>query len=191
MQDTFFKIRQIAALVVFIVVLSLMGMITGKPLMTLAYAGFFLLMSAVVFFTLRKKQRHFEVVHKDNRLFKKILAVILGLAGLITPLLVAQYSSVIALPAEMSGTMVVLLMLGLGILFGVLIGLTLFFINREKGSLGTTILGFVIFLIMAIIPGLLMSKVEMKPMAIGSVYYVVVAELVLVYNAIMLYVAKE
>lgn len=191
MQDTFFKIRQIAALVVFIVVLSLMGMITGKPLMTLAYAGFFLLMSAVVFFTLRKKQRHFEVVHKDNRLFRKILAVILGLAGLITPLLVAQYSSVIALPAEMSGTMVVLLMLGLGILFGVLIGLTLFFINREKGSLGTTILGFVIFLIMALIPGLLMSRVDISPMAIGSVYYVVMAELVLVYNAFVLFGSKE
>lgn len=191
MQDTFFKIRQIVAWVVFVVVLSLMGMITGNPLMTLAYAGFFVLMSAVVLFMLRKRQRHFEVAHKDNSLVRKILAGILGLAGIITPLLVAKYSSVISLPETMSEATMVLLMLGLGILFGVLIGLTLFFINREKGSVGTTILGFIIFLIMAIIPGLLMSRVDISPMAIGSVYYVVMAELVLIYNSIVLFTATE
>lgn len=191
MQDTFFKIRQIVAWVVFIVVLSLMGMITGNPLMTLAYAGFFVLMSAVVLYMLRKRQRHFEVVYKDNRLFRKILAGILAFAGILTPLFIAKYTSVITLPAGTSEMMVVLLMLGLGILFAVLIALTLYLINRGKGGVGTTILGFGVFLIMALIPGLLMSRVDISPMAIGSVYYVAMAELVLIYNALMLFGATE
>jgi hypothetical protein len=38
MHDTLFKIKQIAGLVFFIAILSTMGMITGRPVMMLAYA---------------------------------------------------------------------------------------------------------------------------------------------------------
>jgi len=41
MSDLWFKIKQIITLVVFVAVLSLLGMISGRPIMIVAYGVFF------------------------------------------------------------------------------------------------------------------------------------------------------
>jgi len=191
MYDTIFKIKQIASLVIFIFVLSLMGMITGRPIMILAYAGFFLLMGVVVYLTLRKRQRHFEVVQSQSKTFRMVLAAVLMLLAIISPLMIALRSSVINLPDEMMMSSVILLMLGSSILFIALVLATVYFVNRKSSTSMQRILGYALFVIAALIPGILISRVDNTPMGIGSVYYVAMAVLILAYNAMGLYCNQE
>ena len=183
MKDTFFKIKQIASLVIFIAVLSVMGMITGRPVMMLAYAGVFLLMSLIIYLILKNRQRHFEVISKPNTILKTVVAAILMLLAIITPVLIALRSSVINLPESMTAGAVVGIMLGVTIVFIALVLLTIYLINVKGYSVTNRSIGYVSFIVAAILPGLLMSRVDRSTMSIGSVYYVAMAVLILAYNA--------
>lgn len=191
MHDTLFKIKQIAGLVIFIVVLSTMGMITGRPVMMLAYAAFFLLISVVVYFSLKNNQRHFEVTQRSNKTFRRVLAAILMVLAIVAPLLIALRTSVINLPESLSTGVVVPMMLGLSILFIIMVLATVFLINRKGTTLANRAVGYIVFIIASIIPGVLMSRVDSTTMGIGSVYYVAMAVLILAYNAFGLYFNQE
>ncbi|MCB5265474.1 MAG: hypothetical protein PHT37_08695 [Candidatus Cloacimonetes bacterium] len=191
MKDTFFKIKQIAGLVVFIAVLSVMGMITGKPVMMLAYAGFFLLMSLIVYLTLRKHQRHFEVVSKSQKTVKTILAAILILLAIIAPVLIALNSSVINLPESFTTGAAVGIMLAVSLVFIALVLLAVYMINIKGHSVANRAIGYISFLIAAMLPGILMSTVDRSTMSMGSVYYVAMAVLILAYNARSLFCYQD
>lgn len=191
MHDTLFKIKQIAGLVFFIAVLSTMGMITGRPIMMLAYAAFFLVMSGVVYLTLRNNQRHFEVKQRSNKTLRQIVAAILMLLAIVAPLFLALRSSIINLPADMSLSTVIPMMLGLSILFIVMVLATVILINRKGNTLANRAIGYLVFVVASIIPGLLMSTVDSTTMGIGSVYYVAMAVLILAYNAFGLFFNQE
>lgn len=190
MKDTFFKIKQIVGLVIFIAVLSVMGMITGRPVMMLAYAGFFLLMSLIVYLTLRRHQRHFEVEAKSSKTVRMVGAIILMLLAIVAPMLIALRSNVINLPDMTVGT-IVGLMLGVTIVFIVLVLLALYLINSKGHTLSNRIIGYISYIIASMIPGILMSFVDRTPMGIGSVYYVAMAVLILAYNARSLYCKQD
>ena len=191
MKDTFFKIKQIAGLVVFIAVLSIMGMITGNPVMMLAYAGFFLLMSLIVYLTLRKHQRHFEVVSKSQKTVKTILAAILILLAIIAPVLIALNSSVINLPESFTTGAAVGIMLAVSLVFIALVLLAVYMINIKGHSVANRAIGYISFLIAAMLPGILMSSVDRSTMSMGSVYYVAMAVLILAYNARSLFCYQD
>lgn len=183
MKDTFFKIKQIAWLVIFIAILSVMGMITGKPIMMLAYAGFFLLMSFVVYLTLRNSQRHFETVSKPNKNLRIIVAAILMLLAIIAPMLIALRTNVINLPISLTAGAVIGIMLGVTLVFIALVLLAVYLINVKGYSLANRTIGYISFLVAAMLPGILMSNVDRSTMGMGSVYYVAMAVLILAYNA--------
>jgi len=191
MHDTLFKIKQIAGLVFFIAILSTMGMITGRPVMMLAYAVFFLVMSLVVYLTLRNNQRHFEVTRSSNTIFRKVLAAVLMLLAIVTPLFIALRSNVINLPDEMSIGLVVPMMLGLSVLFIAMVLATVVLINRKGNTFANRAIGYIVFIVASMIPGLLTSQVDSTTMGIGSVYYVTMAVLILAYNAFGLFFNQE
>ncbi|MDD3523587.1 MAG: hypothetical protein RBQ67_01700 [Candidatus Cloacimonadaceae bacterium] len=191
MHDTLFKIKQIAGLVFFIAILSTMGMITGRPVMMLAYAVFFLVMSLVVYLTLRNNQRHFEVTRSSNTIFRKVLAAVLMLLAIVTPLFIALRSNVINLPDEMSIGLVVPMMLGLSVLFIAMVLATVVLINRKGNTFANRAIGYIVFIVASMIPGLLTSQVDSTTMGIGSVYYVAMAVLILAYNAFGLFFNQE
>lgn len=191
MHDTLFKIKQIAGLVFFIAILSTMGMITGRPVMMLAYAVFFLVMSLVVYLTLRNNQRHFEVTRSSNTIFRKVLAAVLMLLAIVAPLFIALRSNVINLPDEMSIGLVVPMMLGLSVLFIAMVLATVVLINRKGNTFANRAIGYIVFIVASMIPGLLTSKVDSTTMGIGSVYYVAMAVLILAYNAFGLFFNQE
>ncbi|MDD2210500.1 MAG: hypothetical protein PHY41_04815 [Candidatus Cloacimonetes bacterium] len=191
MHDKLFKFKQIAGLVFFIAVLSTMGMITGRPVMMLVYAAFFLALSFVVYLTLKNNQRHFEVSQRSNKTFRKVLAGILMLLAIASPLFITLRTSVINLPESMSVGVVIPLMLGLSILFIALVLTTVVLINRKGTTLANRAIGYIVFVIASIIPGILMSRVDSTTMGIGSVYYVSMAVLILAYNAMGLYFSEE
>ncbi len=191
MHDTLFKIKQIAGLVFFIAILSTMGMITGRPVMMLAYAVFFLVISLVVYLTLRNNQRHFEVTRSSNTIFRKVLAAVLMLLAIVAPLFIALRSNVINLPDEMSIGLVVPMMLGLSVLFIAMVLATVVLINRKGNTFANRAIGYIVFIVASMIPGLLTSQVDSTTMGIGSVYYVAMAVLILAYNAFGLFFNQE
>jgi len=191
MSNNLYKIKQIVGLIIFIAVLSAMGMITGRPVMMLAYAGFFLAMSAIIYLTLKNHQRHFEVVNKSNKTAKSILAAILMIIAIILPMIIALRSSIINLPHSLTMGSVVGLMLGLTIVFIALVLLALYMINSKGHDLKNRIIGYLSFALAAVIPGALMQSVDRTTMGIGSVYYVAMAVLILVYNSRSLFCSQE
>lgn len=193
MSDKLHKAGQIISVIVFIAVLSVMGMITGRPIMMLAYGGFFLLMSLIIYLSLNRQTKVRHETSSDNKsfIFRKVLSAILMIVAIIAPLIIALRSEVISLPADISQGKVVGIMLSITILFIVLVLLSIFMINDRGSSFVNRFIGYVIFIIAAAFPGLLMSTVDRTTMGIGSVYYVAMAVLILAYNARSLYCVKE
>ncbi|MDD3236006.1 MAG: hypothetical protein PHH43_06730 [Candidatus Cloacimonetes bacterium] len=182
MSDTLFKIKQIASLIVFVAMLSLMGMITSNPMMILAYAGFFLVVIAIMFVMMRKRSRHLELVQSSSQLFNKIVGGVLIALALVTPSLIAFRTSVIKLPSNLSVGAALGIVGGVSIAFLALLFATIYMINVKGKETANRIIGYVLFIIAAAIPGILMSRVDSTTSGIGSVYYVAMAVLILAFN---------
>lgn len=182
MSDTLFKIRQIISLIVFIGALSLMGMITKQPLMILVYAAFFMAVMAIMYFSMRKRQRHSELVQSGNPIYRKVTGVVLILLALVAPLIIALRTNVINLPVDLSLGAAIGIVGGITVLFIALVLLAVYMVNNKGFELSKRIIGYVAFIVAAAIPGLLMSRVDSTTTGIGSVYYVAMAVLILAYN---------
>lgn len=182
MSDTLFKIKQIISLIVFIGALSLMGMVTNQPVMILAYAGFFMAVMAIMYFTMRKRQRHGDASQTNNPLFRKIAGGVLMALALFSPLLIALRTSVINLPVDLSLGAAIAIVGGVSLLFIALILLAVYMINQKGQETSKRIIGYAMLFVAAILPGLLMSRVDGTTTGIGSVYYVAMAVMILAYN---------
>lgn len=182
MSDTLFKIKQIVSLIVFIGALSLMGMVTKQPLMILAYAAFFMAVMAIMYFSMRKHQRHNEISQTNNSLIRKIVGFVLFALAVVAPLLIALRTNVINLPVDLSLGAAVGMVGGVTVLFIALILFAIYMINVKGNELSQRIIGYVVIIVAAAIPGLLMSRVDGTTTGIGSVYYVAMAVLILAYN---------
>lgn len=191
MSDTMFKIKQILSLVVFIGALSLMGMITNQPVMILVYGVFFLAVVAVMYFLIRKRQRHFEISKDPSPLFRRIVGIVFLALALVIPALITVRSSVINLPESFSLGAALGSVLGVTVVFIALILIAVYLINFKGNELSKRIIGYVLFILGAAVPGILMSRIDSTTTGIGSVYYVALAVLILAYNGFGFIVNKE
>ena len=192
MSDTMFKIRQIISLVIFIGVLSLMGMITNRPIMVLAYAAVFIAVTVVMYIFIMRRQRHFEVTQTDNTLMYRIIGIVLAIFALGLPLLMVFRSSVIKLPSETTAGTAAAIVGGVTVVFVALMVFAVHLLNTKGKETAMRILGFVLIIIASAIPGILMSRIDRTTSGIGSVYYVAMAVLILAYNSYsMLFVPKK
>lgn len=191
MNDKIYTVRQIITVIIFIIVLSTMGMITQRPIMMLAYGLFFVLVSLGIFFSMKNRQRHYEVSKTSNVLIRKILGAAMMLLALFLPMIIALRSSMLSLPEEMSAAAVAGATFGLSLFFIACVLITLYLINDKGFSLANRVIGYIVFIIAAAVPGLLMSRVDSTTMGIGSVYYVAVAVLILAYNAKNLFCVQD
>lgn len=191
MSDTMFKIRQIVSLVVFIAALSLMGMITKQPIMVLVYGAFFLAVVALMFFLIKKRQRHFEITKESSPLFRRIVGFVFMALALVIPVLISVRSSVINLPESLSLGAAIGSVLGVTVLFIALILIAVYLINFKGHELSKRIIGYVLFILGAAVPGILMSRIDSTTSGIGSVYYVALAVLILAYNGYGFIVNKD
>lgn len=192
MSDTMFKIRQIISLVVFIGALSLMGMITERPIMIAAYGAVFIAVTVLMYFIINRRQRHFEITQTDSTLLYRIIGIVLGICALGLPLLIVFRSSVIKLPAELSAGTAAGIVGGVTVAFIALMVLAVHLINTKGKKMVMRSIGFILIVIASAIPGLLMSKVDRTTSGIGSVYYVAMAVLILAYNSYsMLFMRRD
>ena len=191
MSDLWFKIKQIITLIVFIAVLSLLGMISGNPTMIVAYGVFFLVVVAIMFYLTRRRQRHFEKVKESSQLFRKIFGILLMILALITPPVIILRTNLVTLPATIEAGTALGIVCGVTVLFIVLTLLAVYFINYRGRQVSNRVIGYILYLIAAIVPGLLMSRVEKTTIGIGSVYYVALIVLILSYSGYGLLSNKE
>ncbi|HNX38401.1 MAG TPA: hypothetical protein PL124_04640 [Candidatus Cloacimonadota bacterium] len=190
MNDTWFKVKQIGALVLFVIIASMLGLITKNPMMMIGYGVFFILVTIGVLLMIRNRQRHFEFTNRSNRTLMLVLAGLMGLLALVLPLILAKTSSIISLP-EGAGNTGYVAVAGLNILFLALNLGGLFLINFKGDSLVMRIVGFLCILIAAIIPGAVVSGYDRTSVGIGSVYYIALIVLVLAYNSFNLLYKRD
>jgi len=192
MSDTMFKIRQIISLVVFIGALSLMGMITNRPIMVAAYAAVFIAVTVLMYFVINRRQRHFEITQTDSTMLYRIIGIVLGILALGLPLLMVFRSSVIKLPADLTAGAAAGIVGGVTVAFIALMVVAVHLINTKGHEMVMRTIGFVLIIIASAIPGLLMSMVDRTTSGIGSVYYVAMAVLILAYNSYsMLFIRRD
>ncbi|HOE55244.1 MAG TPA: hypothetical protein PLU05_05660 [Candidatus Cloacimonas acidaminovorans] len=191
MSDLWFKIKQIITLVVFVAVLSLLGMISGRPIMIVAYGVFFLVVVAIMFYMTRKRQRHFEKVKGSSQLFRKIFGILLMILALITPPVIILRTNLITLPETIKSGAALGIVSGVTVLFIALTLLAVYFINYRGSEVSNRVIGYILYIIAAIVPGFLMSRVEKTTIGIGSVYYVALIVLILSYSGFGLLSNKE
>ncbi len=189
MPDTWFNLKKIISLVVFIAVFSMMGLSTGRPLMVIAYAVFFMAVVFVVYLLLRNRQRHFEVTSTTNPLLKKGLGALLLLFALILPAVIITRSNLVNLPVMNAG--VIAAVFGVTIAFISLMLFAAYLINCKSTKITTLVLGYLIIIVTAAAPGLIMTGIERTTTGIGSVYYVALAVLILAWNGLGLTLNKD
>lgn len=190
MRDTWFKIRQIMALVLFVIAFSLMGMMTGRPLMSLLYGGVLLVVMAITYILINRRRQPSEVNTKTQKLVRMIIGTILGLLSLATPLYLVKYTSVINLPGDIT-IVTMLILLAITLVFILLMAAAVHMINELGSNTMYRSLGFVVVFITSVIPGILMSTVDKTASSIGAVYYVALAVLILSYSSIGLILKKN
>jgi len=190
MRETWFNIKQIAALIVFIIVFSMMGMMTGRPIMVLVYAAVLLAATAITYLVVRKHQRHSDVSLQENRLPKLITGIVLCVLAVAAPLYLISKTNLINIPGDITA-MVILAILGLTLLFIALFALAVYLINFKGEELSFRLIGYLIVVVTSLIPGLLMSMFDKTASTIGAVYYVALAVLILAYNGITLVLPRD
>ncbi|PKN79693.1 MAG: hypothetical protein CVU48_04645 [Candidatus Cloacimonetes bacterium HGW-Cloacimonetes-1] len=181
MQDKLFNIKKVLAMIVFIAVFSLMGLSTGKPIMVLAYAVFFVLVSFGVIITIRKKQRHFEVSGNTNPMLKKIGGIVLLALALISPLYVFSTSNLLNTGKDVNAVFL-FTVFGISVLFLGLMFVAVKLINKINATNLNRALGYVLIIVASIIPGAIVASIDRSTTGIGSTYYIALAVVILAWN---------
>lgn len=191
MKDTLFVVGKIIGLLIFILAFSLMGIVSGRPIMILAYAGFFVVVMGVIFLFVRKNQRHFEIISQRSRTISKIIGIIMLLAAIAIPALAISNMQLFELNLEKLGLGVIALVvtITIALIAGVILGVYL--INKKGSTKPNKIIGYLIIIILSAVPALLVIPHDKTTTGIGSVYYVAVLVAVLSWWGLSLYLNKE
>lgn len=189
MRELWYNIRQIATIVLFVIAFSLMGMMTGRPLMVLLYAAVMGIISAATFFYVSRRQPYSEVSLKKSHLPRYILGGVLCLLAIITPLYLILKTSLINIPMEISAVLI-LAVLGVTLLFVALFAVAVYLINY-MGTMPMRIVAYLIVILASLIPGLLMSRFDKTASTIGAIYYVALAILIFSYNGISMFLDRD
>ncbi|HRY83453.1 MAG TPA: hypothetical protein P5533_02345 [Candidatus Cloacimonadota bacterium] len=190
MKDTWFKVRQIGAFVLFILISSLAGMMTGKPVMMIAYGAFFLVVTLAVLYVIRNRQRHFELSQGTNPMFRKVMAIIIAILALALPLLVVNFSSFIPVPeGAVAKTLGITFVLTVAFL--ILNAAAVWLLNIKGETTAQKVTGYLLIVLAAIIPGAVMAGYNRTTVGIGSVYYIALVVIVLAYSSYTLLVNQD
>jgi len=181
MNNTWFNVKQIIFLVLFILAFSAIGLMTGNPLMMLVYGVVLLAVAAIMYLTIKKRQNHIELRPPASKLPALITGVVFLLLAIAIPVLLVVFSNMLPLPAA-AGSVTYVIILALTLVFiGLQIG-GIFLINMLGTDPMKRGLGFGLVFLAALIPGLAMSRVDMSASSIGTAYYVALAVLIFTYS---------
>jgi len=141
MKDKLFVLGKIIGLLIFVMAFSLLGIASGKPIMILAYAGFFLFVMFVIFLFVKRNQRHFEIISQRNRTISKIIGIVMLLAAIAIPVLSVTNLQLFELGLEKIGIGIILIVLAITLLLIAGGVFAVYLINRAGSSKLHKILG--------------------------------------------------
>lgn len=189
MNETLFKVKQVGAFILFILITSLLGMVTGKPIMMVVYGVFFAVVSIVILLIAKRNQRHFEIKEKQSNTVPMVFGIVLGVLALLLPLLSIQFSSLI--PLGETNVMTLLIATGLNILFLAMMMGSAYLMNKEPEEKAKQVMGYIGIILASIIPGLTMVFIDRSTVGIGSAYYIALAVLILAVNSYNLLLKQD
>jgi len=191
MKDKMFIIGKLIGLAIFVLAFSMIGLASGRPVMILAYAGFFVLVMFFIFMFVKKRQRHFEVISEKNRNIQKAIGALLILAAIAIPALSIANMQLFDLGVEKIsfGLMAVIVILTILLIAAAAFAVTL--INRASSNKMKKLIGYVIVIVVSAIPALLVIPNDRTTTGIGSVYYLAILVAVLSWSGFNLVLNKE
>ncbi|MFO7660553.1 MAG: hypothetical protein R6V77_06540 [Candidatus Cloacimonadaceae bacterium] len=191
MKDTLFVVGKIIGLLIFILAFSLLGIVSGRPIMILAYAGFFVVVMGIIFLFVRKNQRHFEIISQRSHTVSKIIGIVMLLAAIAIPALAISSMQLFELNLEKMGfgVIAIIIAITIALMAGVIFGVYL--INKKGSTKINKVIGYLIIIILSAVPALLVIPHDKTTTGIGSVYYVAVLVAVLSWWGLSLYLNKE
>jgi hypothetical protein len=191
MKDKLFVIGKLASVIVLILVFSLMGLASGRPIMVLVFGGFFTAVMLGIFLLIKNHQRHFEIVSEQSTILPKIIGIIMLLAAIALP--VMSIGSLQLFDAGSKGigmaTYAVVLVITLVVLAAGILGVYL--INRPVSTKLHKALGYLIIILASAVPALMIIPYDKTTSGIGSVYYIAIMVTALSWWGISLYLNKE
>lgn len=191
MKDKLFIIGKVIGLIVFILALSLMGMASGKPIMILAYAGFFVVAMFLVFLFVRRNQRHFEIISQTNPKILKTIGIVMVLLAIALPVLIMSNMNMVDLGNAKIGIgfIMVILAITIALIISGVVGVYL--INRKNSGTLYRVLGYLIIIIASAIPALMVMPYDKTTTGIGSMYYIALLVAILSWWGVTLYLNKD
>ncbi len=191
MKDKLFILGKIVGILIFLLVLSLMGLASGNPMMILGYAGFFVLVMLVIFLFVRRNQRHFEIVKSGNSVLTRIIGIVMLLLAIAIPPLAISNMQLFELGLAKIGLMTMFIAAGITIALIAIGVLGVWLINRAGSILLTKILGHLVIIAAAAVPALLVIPHDHTTTGIGMVYYLAVMVAVIAWWGFSLILNKE
>lgn len=191
MKDKIFILGKIVGLLIFILAFSMMGIASGKPIMILGYAGFFVVVMFLIFLFVRKNQRHFEIMGGGNKTIRKIIGIVMILVAVALPVFSVTNMQLFELNVQTTLFMIILIVLAITLALIAAVIFAVFLINRAGSSLIHKIIGYVIVIIASAVPALLVIPHDKTTTGIGSVYYVAMLVAVLCWWGLSLFFNKE
>jgi hypothetical protein len=191
MKDKLFILGRIIGLLIFVLAFSLLGIASGRPIMILAYAGFFIFVMGIIFLFIRHNQRHYEVISEGSQTIRKIIGIVMILVALAIPAVAISTMQLFAMGSVITGFGLVALVLGITILMVAAGMLGVYLINRQGNGLVHKIIGYIIIIIISAIPALLVIPTDKTTTGIGSVYYLAVLVSILSWWGFNLFLNKE
>jgi hypothetical protein len=191
MKDKLFLLGKIISVLIFIVAFSMMGLASGKPIMVLAYAGFFVVVMFIIFQFVRKHQRHFEIVTEKSSVLPKIIGIVMLLAAIAIPVLSVANLALFDMGGKAISIMSLVIVLFITVLLIAAGVFAVSLINRIGSTKIHKILGYLILIIASAVPALLVIPYDKTTTGIGSIYYIAILTAVLSWWGFNLYLNKE
>ncbi len=178
--STAMRIMQIISVVVFIGVLSLIGLM-NNPLWIPVWAVLITAISVLIWLSVKNRQRHSELT-SSNPILKTILAAVLAGLAILLPFWIAWKGNFIQLPEAGLALFLILSLLGV-IVFAGLMLIALHLINRKGSELGQRVVGYLLIIVASFLPGLLVTMADKTTTAIAGAYLASLLCLLLIFNA--------
>jgi len=165
---------QVIAVVLFVAVASILGYLRHG---ILGYVVVFAVLAAIVgliFVAIKNRQRHFELT-TSKPLLKYVLGGITGILAIGLPAVIVLTGDLFKLEA----TSVIITIVAI-LVFIALIVLALVLINR-KGGLGAAVAGYVLVILAAVLPGIMVLMVTNDSGAFAKTYLAALIAAVMAY----------
>lgn len=165
---------QIIGVVMFVAIVSILGLLRHG---VLGYIVMFILFTAIlalIYLTIKNRQRHFELT-PSNPALKRILSIVMGILAVAFPLLIV-ITSKLFVPAA---TPIIITLVAI-LVFIALIVLALTLVNR-RGDSGSVVIGYILVILAAILPGIMVLMVTKDSGAFAITYLAALVAAVLAY----------